>query len=517
MRNNIAAASRGHDTAIEQAMMAANAELAALRTFVDEVRGNDDSSKSISEWIKDRTNRVTYPFRRGHLDRLESQLLEANKALQSAIQATQLAISIETVNVTRSIGDEKGLQTLRWMFKSGKASPLDVDIDDGSLLYAATNGSGMQSASGLWKLRPFLEYLVAIGVPRDQPDEKMNELPFHSLFKWSAFRLKLDEYSKGSNTHSYKGTGFASVALDYQFLMPDDTSVISDYAASHRYGANSINMKFFREVARALPGMTEWYGNELHTAIIQKNEVKLVEILKKDTARATLWETDTFGCAALELLTCWTQGMQLVFFHWGSQILQDDNCQRLSMVKNFWFDNNNWKKSLDRLSNLMAPVLDGNLDVPEDFKSMAVRMATFEALSIHHTCCVRYGVRRDIDDEDIQEFLEEDSRAIEILHELLPEFEAKLVEMSCSFSEFLRTYWKERMAQVLEELNEPQPLTKDNLREIKRLGVDLRVEDEDVDKAGSECGLFEFYMAYLDGIMEPLSGIVTTSSFRPQL
>ncbi|EQB50936.1 hypothetical protein CGLO_09582 [Colletotrichum gloeosporioides Cg-14] len=106
MRNNIATASRGHDTAIEQAMMAANAELEVLRMFVDDIRVNEDPSKSISEWIKDRTNRVAYPFRRGHLDRLESQLSEANNALQSAIQATQLAISIETVNVTRSIGDK---------------------------------------------------------------------------------------------------------------------------------------------------------------------------------------------------------------------------------------------------------------------------------------------------------------------------------------------------------------------------------------------------------------------------
>ncbi|KAF5499152.1 L-arabinose-responsive transcription regulator ARA1 [Colletotrichum fructicola] len=300
--------------------------------------------------------------------------------LQSAIQATQLAISIETVNVTRSIGDE--VTTTR--------SELNAKLDN------------LQQASTDCDLA--IEGKLSDG--------------------FSQLSLSLDTFVPQAQQH-----------MEASSL---------HFTPSHRYGANSINMKFFREVARALPGMTEWYGNELHTAIIQKNE----------------------------------------------------------MVKNFWFDNNNWKKSLDRLSNLMAPVLDGNLDVPEDFKSMAVRMATFEALSIHHTCCVRYGVRRDIDDEDIQEFLEEDSRAIEILHELLPEFEAKLVEMSCSFSEFLRTYWKERMAQVLEELNEPQPLTKDNLREIKRLGVDLRVEDEDVDKAGSECGLFEFYMAYLDGIME---------------
>ncbi|KAK2752259.1 hypothetical protein CKAH01_17752 [Colletotrichum kahawae] len=106
MRNNIATASGGHDTAIEQAMMAANAELAVLRAFVDEVRLKDDPSKSISEWIKDRTNRVTYPFRRGHLDRLESQLSEANKALQSALQVAQLAISIETGNAIRSVGNE---------------------------------------------------------------------------------------------------------------------------------------------------------------------------------------------------------------------------------------------------------------------------------------------------------------------------------------------------------------------------------------------------------------------------
>ncbi|KAH9229891.1 hypothetical protein K456DRAFT_56178 [Colletotrichum gloeosporioides 23] len=161
-----------------------------------------------------------------------------------------------------------------------------------------------------------------------------------------------------------------------------------------------------------------------------------------------------------------------------------------------------WRLRLDQLSNRIAPVLDRHWEVPEDFKLAAVRMATFEALSIHHTCCDYWGEPRDIDDEDRQELLDGDLRAIETLNELLPEFEAKPVEMSCSFSEFIETYWKDRMVQVLEELNEPQPLTEDNLREIRRLGVDLRVEDEDDDEAGPEYRSFEYWMAELDAIME---------------
>lgn len=69
--------------------------------------------------------------------------------------------------------------------------------------------------------------------------------------------LNSAEYSKGSNTHSHKDTGFESVALDYQFLMPDDTSVIYDYAASTERGTIHTNTKFFREAALALPEMTE--------------------------------------------------------------------------------------------------------------------------------------------------------------------------------------------------------------------------------------------------------------------
>ncbi|KAK2752258.1 hypothetical protein CKAH01_17751 [Colletotrichum kahawae] len=166
-----------------------------------------------------------------------------------------------------------------------------------------------------------------------------------------------------------------------------------------------------------------------------------------------------------------------------------------------------WRPRPDRFSKLVAPVLDGHWDVPEDFKLIAARMATFESLSIHHTCCecrgtVCPGEPRDIGDEDIEEFLEEDSRAIEILHELLPEFEAKLAEMSCSFAEFMETYWKDRMVQVLEELNEPQPMTAHNLREIRHLGVNLQVEDNNDDETEPEYGSLEYYMAELDQIME---------------
>ncbi|KAH9229892.1 hypothetical protein K456DRAFT_571853 [Colletotrichum gloeosporioides 23] len=122
------------------------------------------------------------------------------------------------------------------------------------------------------------------------------------------------------------------MALDHQFLMPDDTSVMSGDPPLPTSSNIPANIKFYHEVAGALPDTMEWYGNALHTAIIQRDQVKLVEILKKDTVRAILWEKDAFGYTSLQLLASWPVGIELLLFYWGPQSLRVDNREGLPML-----------------------------------------------------------------------------------------------------------------------------------------------------------------------------------------
>ncbi|KAL3301291.1 Ankyrin repeat-containing protein [Colletotrichum asianum] len=536
MQTDIANASNGHGMAIEQAMTSANAELAILRAFIDKVRMDEGPSKSISDWIEGRTMRLTYPFRRGHLDRLESQLSQANKTLQSALQIAQIAISITNNNeirtaegrllavgtdantklddihqlssenskslgllssnlsrmslildtcvpqaqrhidvsavqisrtesqveevlqalispdpqivlqrmlskpgALRTICDEtntsqrsidappfihvldcdstteksylhcecrlrrgkrqsrlglgpalftsqstaegvhsfncplagaapvqkewslgistrlfrtvlttaitismitpfgaggfgispsfkihfihknspaedviriirraaafdtgsssaivqKGIETLLWIFRNGKASPSDTDHVGNSLLHFAccqTRFGG--GASVLQRMKPVLKFLVATGAPRDRLSDG-KELPFQNLLESSAHSSMRRPVS---NRESLR-----LMAHNYRFLMPDDFTVASDcFTPPER--ANPGYLMFYGEMFKGPLDITEWYGSDLHIAIMRKDHAALDRAILEDTTCIKLSETNTFGYTAMQLL-----------------------------------------------------------------------------------------------------------------------------------------------------------------------------------------------------------------------
>lgn len=54
---------------------------------------------------------------------------------------------------------------------------------------------------------------------------------------------------------SYKNIKFPLIASDYQFLMPDDVSIITEYPLDQRGHVNTI--QFYQEIANALPETSE--------------------------------------------------------------------------------------------------------------------------------------------------------------------------------------------------------------------------------------------------------------------
>lgn len=88
-----------------------------------------------------------------------------------------------------------------------------------------------------------------------------------------------------------------------------------------------------------------------------------------------------------------------------------------------------------------------------------VRFSTFWRLDLDHTCCgwdpfenIVYGPD---DKEKVDEMKEEQSKGLDKLETLLVEFEDKYNESTCSFTEFLKGYWDDRMLQVLGPSEEP--------------------------------------------------------------
>ncbi|KAL8713650.1 MAG: hypothetical protein Q9225_006716 [Loekoesia sp. 1 TL-2023] len=79
-----------------------------------------------------------------------------------------------------------------------------------------------------------------------------------------------------------------------------------------------------------------------------------------------------------------------------------------------------------------------------------VRLMTFEALGLRHTCCTYDEIRQDfktVDPDEADEIRDEDHEGIQLLESLLPEFEERLGDGD--IRSFLDGYWATRMEEIL--------------------------------------------------------------------
>ncbi|KAF3021573.1 hypothetical protein E8E14_013363 [Neopestalotiopsis sp. 37M] len=106
----------------------------------------------------------------------------------------------------------------------------------------------------------------------------------------------------------------------------------------------------------------------------------------------------------------------------------------------------------------------------------ALRMLTFEALEIRHTCgCRCLGMYWTSDDllssEDVEDIWEEDAHLIDRLNELQTQFETSFDESGMSFNAFLVKLWIPRMEIVLQELDQVE-LSEAERGDAELLGVE---------------------------------------------
>ncbi|KAH9229457.1 hypothetical protein K456DRAFT_1923340 [Colletotrichum gloeosporioides 23] len=102
-----------------------------------------------------------------------------------------------------------------------------------------------------------------------------------------------------------------------------------------------------------------------------------------------------------------------------------------------------------------------------DEMSILLRVCTFMALPIRHTCCCSWEHKfdqmrghhfewaySDCEEDEVEQIREEDSHELALLENLLVEFESKIDDMGCPLATFFQTYWIDRMGQVLQEIQE---------------------------------------------------------------
>jgi hypothetical protein len=138
------------------------------------------------------------------------------------------------------------------------------------------------------------------------------------------------------------------------------------------------------------------------------------------------------------------------------------------------------RKAFNRTTQALPPDVFGLPKIP----LASLRFLTFEALGIRHTCCYCYSQLRGdsfgdgYDEEDLQELREEDSCLVEILAELMQEFETRYNPADENLPQFVERYWTHRMEEVLEEMDACK-LSDEQKRKLEEIGVNLYEEREE--------------------------------------
>lgn len=122
--------------------------------------------------------------------------------------------------------------------------------------------------------------------------------------------------------------------------------------------------------------------------------------------------------------------------------------------------------------DIIAKVIDSTRFQPSSLGLAVIRILTFKELSLTHTCCMpSLKTKRNDHDNEIRDIHEMEREDIEMLEDLMTEFEQTWKEHQGTFHEYLDGVWRVRMEEMLgSDLYEPSA---EYIERIKRAGVIL--------------------------------------------
>jgi hypothetical protein len=161
-------------------------------------------------------------------------------------------------------------------------------------------------------------------------------------------------------------------------------------------------------------------------------------------------------------------------FHWFLRG-NSSSCLSKDYLQEYEADRLGHSSEIMTLFTLLGPVMTS------EQLNAAIRFWTFEALEIRHTClhgensaALGGSIRKERSDEEIREILDEDAPLLEILEDLVDEFESRYygerTKDGSSAPNFWKGYWLTRMREVLRSLN-GDVLDEENRLAAEQLGV----------------------------------------------
>ncbi|TDZ49637.1 hypothetical protein CTRI78_v008005 [Colletotrichum trifolii] len=435
LQARITASSAAGAATIQGAMEAAKEELGLLDKLSEQLRAIEGPSSSIGEKLKNQKARLLYPFRRDHMERLESRLRNSNEAVQSALQAVQLELSLNTGDALSTI--ETAVLTSHTEL-AGTLSNVHLMSSQGqsSMLLISEDVSTMSS-----QLRTFLPQA------RRQMDRSL------------------------------------TVMSEVQQHATDSLSTLAEIRTMAEFSAAGINE--MRDIFQTLRPSSP---RDLCQKLVSKPEALQMACRNADFAHhPDIVRPSAFGgskSVAMNGFKCHChlrRSAKTTQRQFGPGFLQ----HRVASNKTH------------RTDCIYAQFNDASSTWTLGLSARAFRVAISAAITVTMSSMSGAGglgispsltvltVRESSPAEDL-ELWEEDAALIELLESLVAEFEAKLDEMACQLSHFMKTYWAARMEQVEEELEE-QRMTKENREGIEELGITLQVDEDSV----SEDSVFE--------------------------
>lgn len=147
------------------------------------------------------------------------------------------------------------------------------------------------------------------------------------------------------------------------------------------------------------------------------------------------------------------------------------------------------------------PAAKANDFISETTFSEIIRTLTFHALGLTHTCCRgKKGwlngllLRLFEDEDDISEIHDEEREDLQLLEDLLLEFEQQRRDKPCSFQKFISGYFVSRMREVLSEKALPEVLLEEEkIQEMseEEESLDEVSKDESLDESSEAESLHE--------------------------
>ncbi|TEA22119.1 hypothetical protein C8034_v006338 [Colletotrichum sidae] len=563
LQARIAASSAAAGAAtIQGAMEAAKEELSHLEKLSEQLRAIDGPSSSIGEKLKNQKARLLYPFRRDHMERLESRLRNSNEAIQSALQAVQLEISlntgdaisaIETAVLATHAGLAKDVSTissqLRTFLPQARRQMDESLIVMSEVQRHATDGLSTlsdirimaeSSAAGINEVREMFQALRSSN-PQDLCQKLVSKPEALQMVSWNADFADHPDIVRPSAFG-----GFKSVAMDgfkcHCHLRR------SAKTTQRQFGPGFLQHRIASNEAHRTDCVYARFNDASSTWTLGLS-ARAFRVAISTAISVTMSSMSGAGglsiSPSLTLFTVREASPAMDLLYLNQQLLD-----KLGITSETVLDYHVYGviKALKELRIAIPTSSVAQAAAEPDWDLERGSASTFHLVSkrknaecffrqlfaagfrdldsvdwrgnspstrVTHPASfawlVEHGAdphRHPMEDDEIQELWEEDAALIELLESLLAEFEAKLDEMACQLSHFMKTYWAARMEQVEEELEE-QRMTKENRDGIEELDITLRVDEDSVseDSVVEHCGIDqpEYWLKEIAEIKEKAS------------